>query len=156
MLKKFGLLIALVLSLAGCGKDTKTASADNQKTEAPLVGCYKEEKSVEGAYFKITESSGKYRINALPNPDDEGKDIRYIFYSGNENVIKAISGFKSSEEGKKKFSEMVDSILVGENAEKTNIVFFKVKQKSLNDFGSEYSFIVSGDPMPVLKFECPK
>lgn len=156
MIKKFGLLVALIASLAGCGKETKSTGIGNSNPDTPLVGCYKWENAKQGEYIRVTESSGKYQIESLPNPDNEGWDIYYKISSGSADILEAISVFKSSEEGKKKFSEMVEFVLTGENQEKTNIIFFKVKKELEKQFGHEYSIIIDGEPMGVIKFDCQK
>ena len=156
MLRKLGLLVALIVSLTGCGKENKPASADNKKFDAPLVGCYKYEKATQGEYIKIEELNGKYQINALPNPDNEGRDIKYLMHSGSADILKAIAVFKSSEDVKKKLSEMADFVLLGENPEKTNIVVFQVKPSLVKEVGHEYLFIIAGEPMGVIKYDCPK
>jgi hypothetical protein len=89
MLKKIGLLFAILVSLSAFGKENKPNNTDISKPSAPLVGCFKEKKNEsKSEHLIISESNGEYKLIISGNNKVNEK---YTFYSGSKNIYKGLS-----------------------------------------------------------------
>jgi hypothetical protein len=126
------------------------------KSNAPLVGCYKFDGLSENQYLKISENNERYNILTMPNPYNEGVDIKYRLYKGNINIYNALVKKFPNETKKsiKKFAELGDLILLGEDSKKTKIIFFQMTQKENLPEDNRFLLMIDEINHMARKVEC--
>lgn len=165
MLKKFGLLIAFILSLAGCGKDTKTASADNKTADAPLVGCYADNTTIANDKFKISSKDGYYTIARITEGGKEEiyntASTKFKLFEGKQNIEKAIlsndkeNPSESDKSGASVLANTIERAILDE-ANNGLHMFYELKEDSAKLNGGKKFMLVTNMKDDIKQYQLGK
>jgi hypothetical protein len=155
MLKKFGLLVALIASLTGCGKEN-ISTAEGSKVTPPLVGCYKEKTESQIMKVSISET-GDYLIASSKDGEFKTKQTELkLFDTANKIETSMLSALKpSTDEDKamiKEKASQIDALIQNNNG----FMFMKFTDSTATKEGNKYSIGTYGIFIPMDKVECPK